>query len=55
MDGQIWPGLHPYSFTEDILGLFVSQDLGLTTHPDLFNSIGKFLLYQDNVGRAMKL
>ena len=30
------PGLHPYSFSKDILGFLMtteSQDLGLTSHP----------------------
>ncbi len=30
------PGLHPYSFSKDILGFFMtteSQDLGLMSHP----------------------
>ncbi len=30
------PGLHPYSFSKDILGFLLtieSQDLGLTSHP----------------------
>ncbi len=30
------PGLHPYSFSNDIMGFFMtteSQDLGLTSHP----------------------
>ncbi len=30
------PGLHPYSFSNDILGFLMtteSQDLGLTSHP----------------------
>ncbi len=30
------PGLHPYSFSMDIMGFFKtteSQDLGLTSHP----------------------
>ncbi len=34
------PGLHPYSFSKDILG-FLSQDLGLTSHP----KEGAFLQY----------
>jgi len=42
MDRSQWanlarmPGLHPYSFSKDILGLFViteSQDFGLMSHP----------------------
>ncbi len=35
-NGEIWPGLHPYSFSKDILGFLItteSQDLDLTSHP----------------------
>ncbi len=35
-NGRIWPGLHPYSFSKDILGFLMtteSQHLGLTSHP----------------------
>ncbi len=38
------PGLHPYSFSKDILGFLMtteSQDLGLTSHP----KDGAFLQY----------
>ncbi len=33
---EFWPGLHPYSFSKDILGFLMtteSQDLGLKSHP----------------------
>ena len=45
------PGLHPYSFSKDILGFLMtteSQDLGLTSHPKdgaLFGSIVSPSLY----------
>ncbi len=35
-NGLVWPGLHPYSFSKDMLGFLMtteSQDLGLTPHP----------------------
>ncbi len=38
------PGLHPYSFSKDILGFLMtteSQDLGLTSHP----KDGSFIQY----------
>ncbi len=44
------PGLHPYSFSKDILGFLMtteSQDLGLTSHPKdgAFSSIVSPSLY----------
>ncbi len=44
------PGLHPYSFSKDILGFLMtteSQDLGLTSHPKdgAFSSIESPSLY----------
>ncbi len=44
------PGLHPYSFSKDILGFLMtteSQDLGLTSHPKdgAFDSIVSPSLY----------
>ncbi len=46
------PGLHPYSFSKDILGFLMtteSQDLGLTPHPKdgAFYSIVSPSLYWD--------
>ncbi len=44
------PGLHPYSFSKDILGFLMtteSQDIGLTSHPkdSAFYSIVSLSLY----------